>query len=200
MTAQASRFFAVLPAAGRSRRMGQPKLLLPVGGRPLVAHLLAAWRQSCVARVVAVVRRDDLQLAEVCRESGADVVCPEVDPPDMRTSVLLALQRLLVEEQPAACDYWLLAPADMPCLTALDIDQVAEACRLSGAEIVVPVHDGRRGHPVAFAWPLLEQARQLPPHSGLNALLQQHAVFEAPTDRDSILRDIDTPDDYQQLS
>ena len=58
------RSFALIPAAGHSLRMGQPKLLMPVEGRPLILHMLAAWQASKVERVVVVVRPDDEQLAD----------------------------------------------------------------------------------------------------------------------------------------
>ncbi|HMP05911.1 MAG TPA: NTP transferase domain-containing protein, partial [Lacipirellulaceae bacterium] len=63
-----SRSFAIVPAAGRSVRMGAPKLLLPVAGRPLIDHVLAAWSASRSTRIVVVVRGDDHALATRCRQ------------------------------------------------------------------------------------------------------------------------------------
>jgi molybdenum cofactor cytidylyltransferase len=191
-------FFAVLPAAGHSRRMGRPKLLLPWAGRPLVAQLLAAWRNADVP-CVAVVRRDDRQLAEVCRAAGAEVVTPDRDPPDMRASVEEALQWLDEHRRPQPQDYWLLAPADMPQLTGDLIRQVLAACQPPGP-IVTPVFSGRRGHPTAFPWTMAAAARRLPDGQGLNQLLLQHPVRECPLASRAILEDIDTPEAYQRLN
>ena len=56
------RSFAVVPAAGRSERMGAPKLLLPLGDSTVIEHVLAAWTASPVTRTVVVVRADDAEL------------------------------------------------------------------------------------------------------------------------------------------
>jgi molybdenum cofactor cytidylyltransferase len=58
------RSFAIVPAAGRSARMGAPKLLLPLGDRPVIDWVLAAWTASRVTRTVVVVRADDAPLLE----------------------------------------------------------------------------------------------------------------------------------------
>src|ERR1043165_1578126 len=62
------RCFALVPAAGYSVRMGEPKLLLPVAGRPLIEHTLEAWQRSQVDRIVVVIRPGDQALAVAVEE------------------------------------------------------------------------------------------------------------------------------------
>jgi molybdenum cofactor cytidylyltransferase len=66
---------------------------------------------------------------------------------------------------------------------------------------VVPVFAGRRGHPVALAWELVNAIRALPAGEGLNAYLRRHAAqtLEVPAATNSILFDLDTPEDYVRL-
>ena len=71
-----SRSFALIPAAGHSTRMGQPKLLMPLGDRPLILHTIDAWKRSRVNRIVVVVRPGDDALAEVVRSAGVELVMP----------------------------------------------------------------------------------------------------------------------------
>ena len=59
------RTFAIIPAAGRSQRMGQPKLLLPWRNSTIIEHVLAAWRASQVSHMLMVVHPADRQLAEI---------------------------------------------------------------------------------------------------------------------------------------
>ena len=47
--------YAVVPAAGRSRRMGQPKLLLGMGGQTVIEHVITALREGGVDRVLVVI-------------------------------------------------------------------------------------------------------------------------------------------------
>ncbi len=72
------RSFAIVPAAGRSVRMGRPKLNLPWGESTVLEHVVQAWLASRVDRVIVVVRRDDERLDELCRSLGVEVCVPEL--------------------------------------------------------------------------------------------------------------------------
>lgn len=205
------RSFAVVPAAGKSRRMGRAKLLLPWGDSTVVESVLAAWQASRVERVVVTVGPDDDELADICSGGGAEVVRASEAPPEMKDSVLLALEYLRQSAAPSDGDAWLLAPADGVGLTAkaidLVVDEFANYTALHGEGIIViPTVAGRRGHPVAFPWPLAEEVGQLADDEGINALRQRHGAHQwditAPLgdEAERILIDLDTPQDYQRLS
>ncbi|MCA9202986.1 MAG: NTP transferase domain-containing protein, partial [Planctomycetales bacterium] len=139
------RSFAVVPAAGESRRMGRPKLLLPWGDSTVIQTVLAAWQASRVDRVLVVVRPDDAELAEVCGRAGATVVVPGESPPEMKRSIQLALHEIHDRHAPTDADAWLLAPADMPRLSTTIINRLiaehADALRDDRAEpaILLPI-------------------------------------------------------------
>ena len=69
-----ARLVVIVPAAGHSRRMGQPKLLLPLGDRPVIARLVEAFDHPSVLDVLVVIRPDDAVLAEAAAAAGAVVV------------------------------------------------------------------------------------------------------------------------------
>jgi len=194
------RFFAVIPAAGRSARMGTPKLLLRWGDRTLLEHVLEAWRRGGIERRIVVSHRDDRELAALARQAGAEVVIPETPPPEMKFSVQYALEHIAARDKPSENDAWLLAPADMPSLDAEVIRAVCAAAPAHPGKIVAPAHEGRRGHPVLFPWPLAAEVRQLGPEEGINRLLQRHPVLELPVSAATILQDVDTPEDYRRLT
>ncbi len=196
---QVSSFFSVVPAAGRSLRMGRPKLLMPWGPATVIEQVLSAWQSSRVTRIVVTVHPDDTALAEVCRNAGVDVVITHPPPVDMKASVLQGLDHLTTVDRPTPGDVWLLAPADMPLVTADVIDQVLGAALAAPGEIVVPCRQGQRGHPVAFPWPLAELARRLSADQGLNQLLAEHPVRRIELGEQLSLADLDTPDDYLRL-
>ena len=193
-----TRFFAVLPAAGRSRRMGQAKLLLPFRRRPLVCWVIAAWRNSNVP-VLAVVRQDDEELARVCREAGAELVRPVLDPVDMKHSVQCGLEKMEWLWQPAAEDYWMLAPADALGLTSQAVQRVIDHCRAQAPLAARAVYDGGGRHPVALQWTLAEQIAQLPADAGVNHLLRACRVEDVDCRDLPPPSDIDTPEDYQRV-
>lgn len=179
--------------------MGQPKLSLPLGDRTLFEHLVSAWTASGVERVVAVIHPIDKKLAELARNSGADVVVPERAPEEMKISVRLGLEWIEANCHPAETDAWLLAPADMPRLDSVAIDAVLSAYTPAEPRIIVPKHKGRRGHPVLFPWKLAAEVGRLGANEGVNALLNRHGVVELDYAESSVLDDVDTPEDYERL-
>jgi molybdenum cofactor cytidylyltransferase len=198
------RSFAVIPAAGRSQRMGQPKLLLPWGRTTVIEHVLGAWRASRVVQTVIVVHPDDQPLAELSRQCGALVVQPQTAPSDMKASVRLGLDRIAQESHPHSSEAWLLAPADMPGLAPPTIDRLIGAYlsdldRVESARIWAPRSAGRRGHPVLFPWRLACEVEQLAADEGINALVARHPIAYLDDADESVIEDLDTPEDYERL-
>jgi molybdenum cofactor cytidylyltransferase len=192
---------AVVPAAGRSERMGRPKLLLPIGGTSVIARVIAALRDGGVETVVVVVPPAAIDgasaLAETAGQEGACVVVADPPPPDMRASVERGLDRLGREPAPSTL---LLAPGDSPGITADLVARVVARARSEPRAIIIPSSHGRRGHPIALPWPLAAEIRGLPENVGINALVARHAgkVIELDVDHPDALADLDTPDDYRR--
>ncbi len=201
-----ARHFAVVPAAGHGVRLGGAKLLLPLGGRPLIAHTLAAWQKSKVERTVVVVRPDDLSLAQVVREAGAEVVVPALPPPDMKASLQAALRYLEANHSPADTATFLVAPADMPQLSAAIINRLIDRHLLNPtAGVFAPTLNGRQGHPVLFPWRLAAEVHALTADQGLNAIVDRHRPTLVPCEDlvangEHPFADVDTLEEYQRLS
>src|SRR5262245_18997478 len=198
------RHFAIVPACGQSMRMGQPKLLLPLEGKPLVLHLLDAWRSSVVTSVTAVVRRDDEELAALLKGAGAEVVLPALPPRDMKASIQAALLHIQERHAPATFYAFLAAPADIPQLSPAIISALISHHNEQPGSILTPTLAGRRGHPVLFPWPLAEQVFALRADEGLNALTGRHPLIEVACDAlvpagSQPFADIDTPEQYRAL-
>ena len=196
-----SRLFAVIPAAGHSRRMGQPKLLLPWGGTTVIERVLTVLDHPAIAARCAVVRASDAPLAEAVRRAGGLVLHPPVDPPDMRASVTFALETIQRDFSPRADDGWLLVPADHPVLDRSLIESLIAAWDCDRPLILVPRVGDRRGHPTLFRWSLAREVARIPADLGLNWLLSERAgeVSELPVEGEAALTDLDTPDDYERL-
>ncbi len=191
--------YAIVPAAGRSRRMGQPKLLLPWRESTVLEHLLGVWKQSQVDQIWVVVHPEDLQIAKVARQAGAEVLVPDHPPPEMRDSIQLALAAITLQPSWTQRSVWMLAPADMPTLTPGAINQVLEAHDPAEPMILAPRCSERRGHPVLFPASLAAMVPEIPAEQGLNWLLANFPVREVETSRREVLKDMDTPDEYRSL-
>jgi molybdenum cofactor cytidylyltransferase len=201
------RHFALIPAAGQSLRMGQPKLLLPLGGGPLIATTIAAWQRSRVDRVLVVVRPDDGELIEVLRQTGVEAVVPPAPPPDMKASLQAALRHIERLHAPTADDAFLVAPADMPRLSPAIVDRLIErhAHSPDARTILAPTLAGRRGHPVLFPWPLAAEVHLLGENEGLNTIVERRQPLlvscdDLVTASEQPFADVDTPDDFERLT
>jgi molybdenum cofactor cytidylyltransferase len=192
--------FAVVPAAGHSTRMGRPKLTLPLGSRIVIEYVIDALRTGGIEHVLVVIGPHVPDLGPLATAAGADVLTLAEATADMRSTVEHGLRWIEERYHPEPNDPWLLVPADHPVLDPGLVRQVVVAGTVE-RPIVVPVHDGRRGHPTRFAWRHAAAIRELPPGQGINALLRDraHEVNELPVADPAVLSDLDTPDDYAQL-
>ncbi|MFO0952291.1 MAG: nucleotidyltransferase family protein [Isosphaeraceae bacterium] len=196
---------AVVPAAGESRRMGRPKLTLPIDGTPVITRLLRALIDGGVEWTVVVGPPEDSPgWLEFVQAAGVDrsilTVSPPARPPDMRSSVALGVS--VLARQGGPYDFVILAPADSPGITASLVRSVISAAVERPGKIVVPTVAGKRGHPVALPWSVAMEVLTLPDGLGVNSLLARHAslVCELPVDEPGAVVDLDTPEDYERWS
>jgi len=195
-------FFAVIPAAGHSTRMGRPKLLLPFARRTVLEHIIKELRAGGVEHVLVVTGPDSPELSRVAESVGADVIANPERTTDMRTTVEHGLRWLQRLKSPRAADAFFLAPGDHPAFNADLIHQLCESYLVLGSRsIVVPVCAGRRGHPTLIGWRHVPGLAALAPHVGINAYLREHPneVLERHTEDRGILINLDSPNDYAAL-
>jgi molybdenum cofactor cytidylyltransferase len=191
---------ALIPAAGRSRRMGTHKLLLTIGGQTIVRRLVESLR-PVVRDVWILARGDDEPLQKELETIGrVRAVIAESEPPEMRDSV----ERLLDAIEQTDHDRpegWMLIPADHPVVRANVLALLAAAFDSNPEAIHLPTHGGRRGHPAVFPWSTVTAVRALPRGRGIDAMVRGGAalVVEHETDEPSVLWDLDTPEDYERL-
>ncbi|MFN0196833.1 MAG: NTP transferase domain-containing protein [Planctomycetaceae bacterium] len=193
--------FAVIPAAGQSRRMGKPKLLLPLDDETVIARVIRTFQQPEISEVVVVVRAGDVALQEELSKTAATVVIPEVDPPQMRDSIEIALRWIERTYHPHSTDGWILCPADHPLLNREVLAELIAAWKNCSTAIQVPAFEGRRGHPVFFRWSLVDELFSLADDAGVNSLVKRYpeAVTTVEVSDADILLDLDTPEDYDKL-
>lgn len=193
---------ALVPAAGASRRMGRPKLLLPYGTSTILGSLAAALRAGGASPVVIVAAPGDVELQEWARAFGA-VVAVNPDPErGMLSSIREGIAALGGASGLAQRgEVVLVAPADLPALRPATVAEVLWRRAAAGAPLAVPVYQGKRGHPLAIAPDLLPEIETLDLSIGLRELLERHAssVLEVPVDDPGAIRDVDTPEDYAGL-
>jgi molybdenum cofactor cytidylyltransferase len=188
---------ALIPAAGFSSRMGKPKSLLPVAGRPMLEHVGRAFVDGGASPLVVVIppesRPESRPIRELVERLGGVVVMPVTTPPDMTGSIVAGLAEL-----PAGP--FLVAPGDIPAIHAGVVAKLIEIGRLRPDRIAIAAHGGRRAHPLLIPGDLADELRRDPPASGLDRWIRSRLdrVLEVEFDDSGLLEDIDTPEEYRR--
>ncbi|NRR33919.1 nucleotidyltransferase family protein [Oxalobacteraceae bacterium] len=182
----------ILLAAGRGKRFDpsglQNKLLQPLADGDAVVVASAKNLLAALPRVLAVVRPGDDRVAALLGKAGCEVrVCDYADT-GMAASLTCAI------DYAKGAPGWVIALGDMPYVQPDTIRQLAAAID-AGANIALPLHQGRRGNPVAFSRYHLPLLLALDGDQGARHIVATHPTREVAVDDAGILRDIDTPAD-----
>ncbi len=188
----------VILAAGNSSRLGRPKQLLSLGGRPVLAHTLDNAARSGLDGIVVVLghEADAIRAAIDFAAAGARVVLNERYREGQSTSLRAGLDALPSE---AGAAIFLLG--DQPLIGPAILDAILAAYRRTGRPIVMPAYDGRRGNPALFARPLWPELARVVGDQGARGVLRAHAddVLEVPVAGSHYTADLDTVEDYERL-
>lgn len=193
---------AILPAAGSSRRMGRPKLLLPFRGTSLVGAVVEALRQAGADPIVLVASSQRQDLLDWARDTGLAAALNPEPGRGMLSSIREGIAALGGAAALArAGEVLLVCPADLPALRAETVGELLRRQDEAEAPLAVPVFRGKRGHPLAIAPELIPEIDTLDPDVGLRQLLERHAaeVLEVEVGDEGAVEDVDTPEDYARL-
>ena len=191
---------AIVPAAGKSRRMGRPKPLLPFDGQPLIGRVVSALRLGGASPVLVVTPPaqavEGPPIAEAARQAGAAVITPAHWPAEMRESAETR-HRTAWPRRPAQRVH--PAPGDTPGITPEIVRRLLERSAQAPGSIVIPRAAGRRTHPIVLPWDLARQIPTLPRHQGINALMTAHPehVIEIEVAHPELADELNTPEDLE---
>lgn len=185
--------WAIVLAAGESKRMGSPKMLLPYNEVTIIEQVIRNLLDSNVDRVVVVVGANREEIMKVTRKYDVFHCYNENYKTGMLSSVKCGFYSL-----PEGCLAALIMPGDQPMTGPGEINRVISAFSESDKGLVMAAYDGRRGHPLIVDMKYSEEVFALPDDEGLRALAMRHPedVLESVTDDPSVVRDIDTQEDY----
>lgn len=192
MTGTRTDLAAVVPAAGRSRRMGREKVLLPFGGSTVLETILKTLASEGVGDVTVVLRPDLEEAVARARDAGARVLFNPDSDGDMAESIRIGLAG--VSPTAEAIFIW---PADHP---AVDRATIAALSTAGGEQdIWIPTWKGRRGHPALLGRSHVPAVFALPPGEGLRELWhgRGESVRELAVADPGVVANIDTPEQYE---
>src|SRR5262245_23434528 len=181
---------AIVPAAGKAERFGGAKLLADVGGVTMLDRTLQCLLDAGLDQIVVVL--PPAGRFETVKHLADPPVLTVVNP-DPSRGMFSSIQ---VGIEAAHGNPMLVLPADMPFVSAGTVGAVLAAyARIGG--IIVPRHDGRRGHPIALPDHLKPRVLEAPPTDNLSAVLKRSGIGRTEFDvaDAGILRDVDVRGD-----
>lgn len=189
----ALRAAAIVLAAGRSQRMQSGnKLLAPVEGKPMVRHVVETALASAAGEVLVVLGHE----ADAVGAVLSDLKIRTVGNSEYAAGMASSLEAGLMAAD-AAAEAVIFLLGDMPYLRAETLDALIEGlARSPQADAAVPVHEGRRGNPVAWRRRRFGELMALTGDRGAKPVLERlddDQVVEVVVDDPGVLIDIDTP-------
>ena len=185
---------AIVLAAGLARRMGRPKLLLDLAGKPVVRWAVEAVLPH-VDDCVVVTGAEDTAIRRVLAGLGVRfVVNPR--PQDGQASSIAVGVAALDPSTSAA----VIVLGDQPRIPPSVLPALLAAHRRSGKAIVTPSYRGTRGTPVLFAAEIFPELRALRGDEGARAVVTARPERVETLALDLAMPpDVDTPEDLARL-
>jgi molybdenum cofactor cytidylyltransferase len=182
---------AVILSGGASRRMGSPKALLSYQGRPFLEHLLDVSRHPKIGVRRVVLGADAEPIAKQINLAPEESVINENWEEGQLSSVKAALRQL-----PPQTDGIVLFLIDHPLISSALVGELVESFYSSGKPIVLPVYEGRRGHPVIFSSALYKELLDAPLDTGARSVVWAHAseVQAVQTNEEGCVLNLNDPD------
>ncbi len=191
-----SEIVAIILAAGYSNRMERFKPLLDLGGRPVISHVVGAFKSAGIYDVRVVVGYNRDILTPMLGEMGARSIVNDNYADGMFSSVLAGVKHLELEVKT-----FFILPVDVPLVSAKTIRQLAENYMCNQGKILVPFFNGRGGHPPLIASRFIRGIINYNGDGGLKGALRQFEseTIRVPVQDENILFDIDLPVDYEKM-
>ena len=186
---------AVILSGGSSSRMGSPKALLPYQGRPFLEHLLQIARHPKIGVRRVVLGAHAEPIAKEVHLSADEIVINDQWEKGQLSSIQAGIRSL-----PAGTDGMLLCLIDHPLISEGLVNELIQAFYTKHAPVVLPVYEGRRGHPVIFGATLYDELLNAPLETGARAVVWAHAkeVEELRTNEQGCVLNLNDPETLQR--
>ena len=186
----------ILLAAGASTRMGQPKQLLEVGGRPLLVRAVEAALAAPVWPVVVVLGANAAMLRPLLAPFPVLVVENAAWSEGMASSLREGVTTLTQFSR--RLEAGVVGLADQPALDATVIRRLIATHHASGRDLVAARYSGRHGAPALFHRRLFPRLTALTGEAGARELLNGGDPPVTPVDLAEMAADLDTPEDLRR--
>lgn len=191
------RFGAIILAAGASTRMGEPKQLLSLDGKPLVVRAAEIALAASAWPVVVVLGAHAEKIRPTLARLPVLIAENPAWPEGMAASIRVGITTL--QQFSRTLDAALIALCDQPAFTSAVIGQLLAAQRFTGRTIVAARYSGRHGAPALLLRDHFPALTALTGESGARDLLNDPSGQVTSVELPALAQDLDTPADYAAL-
>lgn len=186
---------AVILAAGESRRMGTPKLLLPFGKTTMIETLVDEVLRSKSDKTLVVLGAEKEKIEQTLSNRPVENIVNSRYQEGMLSSIQAGFEAL-----PDEVEAVLVCLGDQPLIPFFVLDKLIAAYKDTKKGIILPVYKKSRGHPILIDMKYKFEVQRISPHIGLRALVHDHPqdVLEVEVNSPQILKDFDKPEDYMK--
>jgi molybdenum cofactor cytidylyltransferase len=186
-------------------RAGHHKLLLPLGNRPVLAHVIEATLASQARPVIVVLGHQAEQVRAAIAQYTGHSAISMIENPDYRQGMSTSLQagvkaiaNLAAASRP---DSALIILGDQPMMTAHILDTLIAARQTTGKRIITPFYEGKRGNPILFDASLFPELLEVTGDEGARSVVERHRQEVATVELGNAVAayDVDTWEAYQQV-
>ncbi|HTZ31577.1 MAG TPA: nucleotidyltransferase family protein [Methylomirabilota bacterium] len=187
---------AVILSGGSSSRMGSPKALLPYQGRPFLEHLLEVVQNPKIGARRVVLGAHAEPITRAIRLDSSEIVVNNEWEKGQLSSIRAGLRSL-----PPETDGMLLCLIDHPLISAKLVDELIDQFYETRAPIVLPVFEGKRGHPVIFSSALYGELASASDDLGARSVVWAHAkeISECQTLEEGCVLNLNDPQAFERL-
>ncbi|HUH96405.1 MAG TPA: nucleotidyltransferase family protein [Anaerolineales bacterium] len=184
---------AIILAAGESRRMGQPKMLMPWGSSTVLQTVIATVQTAGVKDIVVITGGAHEQIESLIGQSAQTLFNENYAQGEMLGSLQAGLQMKKSEASAA-----LICLGDQPQIQARSVQRILREYKETGAAIIVPSYQMRRGHPWLVGRSHWDTILKMHAPDSPREFLNRHSreLHYVEMDTPTILQDLDTPEDY----
>lgn len=184
---------ALILAAGQSKRMGQPKMPLPWGNMTVLEHVISTFKDAGIEDILVITGGAREQVEALVGDSAHTLFNPAYAEGEMLSSIQCGLAALKSRTQAT-----LIGLGDQPQVRESSVKLVMEEYLKSGASLIVPSFQMRRGHPWLAAREHWDEILHMSSPESPRDFLNRHAndIRYVLLDDPGVLKDLDTPEDY----
>jgi len=187
---------AIILAAGESRRMGQPKMLLPWGKTSVLGQVISTFQAAGIEDIVVITGGAHEHIEQIVKQYGARYIFNS----QFADGEMLSSLQLGLAAQTSQVQATLIGLGDQPQVQMETVRMIAATFQRRKSRLIVPSFQRRRGHPWLVERRLWKELLEMKSPQTAREFLNAHAeeIFYVDVETPAVLADLDTPQDYQE--